>query len=225
MQAFVESVRTAHFIGGPQVESFQNEFASYCGTTYCAGVGSGTDALRFALLASGVGQGDSVVTVSHTFIATVEAISQAGAETEFVDIDERTYTMSPYALNEYLDGCQRDSKTGRPIGRRTAKPIKAIVPVHLYGQVADMNSILAAAGRHGLLVIEDAAQAQGAEFFSLGEDLGNSIGGVRVKECGAGRVLWAQLQPSVFILARTWVLAVKPAPSLRMMRKLRGKSE
>jgi len=176
VQAFVESLRTAHFIGGPQVESFENEFASYCGTTYCAGVGSGTDALRFALLASGVGQGDAVVTVSHTFIATVEAISQAGAETEFVDIDEGTYTMSPSALNEYLDGCQRDSKTGRPIGRRTGKPIKAVVPVHLYGQVADMDSILALAGRHGLLVIEDAAQAQGAEFLSVGEVLGNSAG-------------------------------------------------
>jgi dTDP-4-amino-4,6-dideoxygalactose transaminase len=129
-------------------------------------VGSGTDALRFALMASGVGRGDAVVTVSHTFIATVEAISQAGAETEFVDIDERTYTMSPDALAAYLDGCRKDPRTGRPLGRRTGKPIKAIVPVHLYGQLADMDAILKLADRHGLLVIEDACQAHGAEYRS-----------------------------------------------------------
>src|SRR5689334_8141933 len=117
-------------------------------------------------MASGVGQGDAVVTVSHTFIATVEAISQAGAETEFVDIDERTYTMSPGALSEYLESCARDQATGRPLGKRTGKPIKAVLPVHLYGQVADMDAILSTATRHNLLVIEDACQAHGAEYRS-----------------------------------------------------------
>ena len=166
VQVFREALQSAQFIGGPQVECFEREFAAYCGTSHCVGVGSGTDALRFALLASGVGRGDAVVTVSHTFIATVEAISQAGAETEFVDIDERTYTMSPDSLAEYLEGCRKDSKTGRPIGCRTGKPIKAVVPVHLYGQVADMDPILELAQRHSLLVIEDAAQAHGAEYLS-----------------------------------------------------------
>jgi dTDP-4-amino-4,6-dideoxygalactose transaminase len=166
VHVFRESLQSAAFIGGQQVEAFEREFGAYCGSTCCVGVGSGTDALRFALMASGVGRGDAVVTVSHTFIATVEAISQAGAETEFVDIDESTYTMSPEALAAYLDGCRKDPGTGRPLGRRTGKPIKAIVPVHLYGQVADMDAILKLAERHGLLVIEDACQAHGAEYRS-----------------------------------------------------------
>src|SRR5215467_11912089 len=127
--AFRDAVRAAAFIGGAQVESFEREFAAYCGTSYCVGVASGTDAVRFALMAAGVGRGDAVVTVSHTFIATVEAISQAGAETEFVDIDARTYCMSPDALEAYLRSCAKDSATGRPVGTRTGKPIKAIVPV------------------------------------------------------------------------------------------------
>src|SRR5262245_48388800 len=102
VEAFRQAVRGAAFVGGAQVEAFEREFAAYCGAAYCIGVANGTDAVRFALMACGVGRGDAVVTVSHTFIATVEAISQAGAETEFVDIDERTYTMNPRALAEYL---------------------------------------------------------------------------------------------------------------------------
>jgi dTDP-4-amino-4,6-dideoxygalactose transaminase len=164
--AFREALRSAAFIGGVQVDSFEREFAEYCGTKYCVGVANGTDAVRFALMAAGVGKGDAVVTVSHTFIATVEAISQAGAETEFVDIDERTYCMSPDALAKYLEGCSKDPQTGRPLGRRTGKPLKAVVPVHLYGQVADMDAILAIAQRYQLLVVEDACQAQGAEYKS-----------------------------------------------------------
>jgi dTDP-4-amino-4,6-dideoxygalactose transaminase len=165
---FRESLRSAAFIGGAQVEGFEQEFAGYCGTAHCAGVGSGTDALRFALMAAGVGPGDAVITVPHTFIATVEGISQAGAETEFVDIDERTYTMSPSALGSYLAACATDSATGRPIGRRTGKPIKAVVPVHLYGQVADMAGILAVTKQYGLLVVEDACQAHGAGYLFEG---------------------------------------------------------
>jgi dTDP-4-amino-4,6-dideoxygalactose transaminase len=163
VQVFRESLRAAAFIGGPQVESLEREFAAYCGAEHSVAVSSGTDALRFALMASGVGPGDAVVTVSHTFIATIEAISQAGAETEFVDIDERTYTMSPEALAAYLEGCPKDAKTGRPCGLRTGKPIAAIVPVHLYGQAADMGAILKLAERYRLMVIEDACQAHGAE--------------------------------------------------------------
>jgi len=164
VQAFRESLRTAGFIGGPQVEAFEKEFAGYCGTPHCAAVGNGTDALRFALMACGVGPGEAVVTVAHTFIATVEAISQAGAATEFVDIDEPTYTMSPAALTEYLQSCRTDANTGRPLGRRSGLPIKAIVPVHLYGQVADMNAIVQIADQYGLLIVEDACQAHGAEY-------------------------------------------------------------
>jgi len=168
--AFREALLSAAFIGGAQVEGFEREFAAYCGTKYCVGVANGTDAVRFALMASGVGKGDAVVTVSHTFIATVEAISQAGAETEFVDIDERTYCMSPSALSAYLQGCKKDAQTGRPLGRRTGKPIKAVVPVHLYGQVADMEAILEIARQYNLLVVEDACQAQGSEYRSANGD-------------------------------------------------------
>ena len=164
---FREALRSATFIGGAHVEGFEREFAAYCGTEHCVGVGNGTDAVRFALMAAGVGRGDAVVTVSHTFIATVEAISQAGADTEFVDIDERTYCMSPKSLAEYLEGCSMDPETGRPVGRRSRKPIKAVVPVHLYGQVADMDAILAIAQQYGLLVVEDACQAHGAEYRSI----------------------------------------------------------
>jgi dTDP-4-amino-4,6-dideoxygalactose transaminase len=169
MAAFREALRSAAFIGGPQVEGFEQEFAAYCGTKYCVGVANGTDAVRFALMAAGVGRGDAVVTVSHTFIATVEAISQAGADTEFVDIDERTFCMSPQALTEYLKQCAKDRKTGRPLGRRSGKPIKAVVPVHLYGQVADMDLIEETARQYDLLVVEDACQAQGAEYHSARE--------------------------------------------------------
>jgi dTDP-4-amino-4,6-dideoxygalactose transaminase len=162
--AFREALRSAAFVGGSQVDAFEREFAHYCGTNYCVGVANGTDAVRFALMAAGVGQGDAVLTVSHTFIATVEAISQAGAATEFVDIDERTYCMSPDGLAEYLASCRKDPVTGQPLGQRTGRPIKAIVPVHLYGQVADMDAILALATDYGLLVVEDACQAHGAEY-------------------------------------------------------------
>jgi dTDP-4-amino-4,6-dideoxygalactose transaminase len=168
VQVFRESLRTAAFIGGAQVEGFEREFAAYCRAKDSIAVSSGTDALRFALMGCGVGEGDAVITVSHTFIATIEAISQAGADTEFVDVDERTPTMSPEALEHYLKSCPKDGG-GRPLGRRTGKPIKAIVPVHLYGQVADMNAILRLAEQYGLVVVEDACQAHGAEYLVDGK--------------------------------------------------------
>ena len=167
VEAFREALRAAAFVGGKQVDEFEREFAAFCGTTECVGVANGTDAVRFALMGAGIGRGDAVVTVSHTFIATVEAISQAGAETEFVDIDPRTYTMSPDALDAYLKGCAKDPATGRPMGRRTGKPVKAVLPVHLYGQVADMDAILAIAAHYGLVVVEDCAQAQGAAYRGM----------------------------------------------------------
>ena len=164
VDAFRHALRDAAFIGGAQVEAFEQEFAAMCATRYCVGVANGTDAVRLALMASGVGVGDAVVTVAHTFIATCEAISQAGASTEFVDIDARTYGMSPDALERYLGACATDARTGRPLGQRTGRPIAAVVPVHLYGQVVDIDAIMTIAARYGLGVIEDACQAHGAEY-------------------------------------------------------------
>jgi dTDP-4-amino-4,6-dideoxygalactose transaminase len=162
-----KALRTAHFIGGPMVEEFENAFAQFCDTRYCVGVSSGTDALRFALCASGIGAGDAVVTVPNTFIATTEAISQAGALPEFVDVDERTYNMDVDRLREYLEfRSSWDAKTGRLISRRTGRRLAGIIPVHLYGQMADMDPILALAEKYNLVVIEDACQAHGAEYFS-----------------------------------------------------------
>ena len=162
-----KAFRTAAFIGGPVVEDFERAFAEFCSTRYCVGVNSGTDALRFALMAAGIGNGDSVVTVPHTFIATTEAISQAGATPEFVEIDERTYNMDPEKLSEFLESkCSQDPMTGKLTSRRTGKRVAAVIPVHLYGQMADMDPILALAEQYNLALIEDACQAHGAEYFS-----------------------------------------------------------
>ena len=162
---FQKALRTAGFIGGAMVEDFEKEFAVFCDTKYAVAVNSGTDALRFALVAAGVKPGDVAVTVSHTFIATTEAISQAGALPEFVDIDERTYNMDPAKLHVYLES-QCTEKDGKLISKRSGRPVTAVVPVHLYGQMADMDAILELAERYKLIVIEDACQAHGAEYFS-----------------------------------------------------------
>jgi dTDP-4-amino-4,6-dideoxygalactose transaminase len=163
---FRRALVTAGFIGGPIVDDFEKDFASFCGTSHSVAVSSGTDALRFAIMACGVEPGDAVVTVPHTFIATTEAISQAGAAPEFVDIDEHTYNMSVKMLRRFLEEqCSRD-ESGRLMSLRTGRPVTAIVPVHLYGQMADMDPILSLAGKYGLTVIEDACQAHGAEYFS-----------------------------------------------------------
>jgi dTDP-4-amino-4,6-dideoxygalactose transaminase len=163
---FRQALHTAGFIGGPMVEEFEKAFAGFCGTSHSIAISSGTDALRFAIMASGVQPGDVVVTVPHTFIATTEAISQAGAFPEFVDIDERTYNMDPEKLRTYLEEQCKKDQSGKLISRRSGRPVTAVVPVHLYGQTADMDAILDIAARFGLVVIEDACQAHGAEYFS-----------------------------------------------------------
>src|SRR5262245_38407028 len=145
-------LRTGMFVGGPAVEQFERDFAQFCDAKYCVGVNSGTDALRFALMAAGVGKGDIVVTVPNTFVATIEAIIQAGATPHFVDVDPQTFNMSVDALREYLR-----TQQGR---------VKAILPVHLYGQMCDMDPIMALAEEYGLMVFEDACQAHGSEYFS-----------------------------------------------------------
>lgn len=145
--AIQQVIECGAFAGGPFVAQFEEDFANYNDCAHAIGVSSGTDALWLALLASGVGPGDEVITVPSTFMATAEAITYCGARPVFVDVDERTCTMDPAALKDVLT-------------LRT----KAIIPVHLFGQPADMDPILEFARRHGLFVIEDACQAHGAEY-------------------------------------------------------------
>ena len=161
------ALKTAGFIGGPMVREFEQDFAEFCESRFCVGVGSGTDALRLALIAAGIRTGDIVVTVPNTFIATTEAISQAGARPDFVDIEERTYTMDPAKLRQYLEAkCTWDKKLKRVFHRETGNPVTAVVPVHLYGQMVDMDPILDIAAQYNLKIIEDACQAHGARYFS-----------------------------------------------------------
>jgi dTDP-4-amino-4,6-dideoxygalactose transaminase len=179
VDVFRSALRNAGFIGGPAVENFERDFAVYCEASHSVGVASGTDALRFALTAAGVRPGDTVVTVANTFIATTEAISQAGARPDFVDVDERTYNLDPEKLRVYLETkCTRDLKSGRLLDRRTGSPVTAVVPVHLYGQMADMDAILDLAAQYDLLVIEDACQAHGAEYFSKKEQRWRKAGSI-----------------------------------------------
>ncbi len=161
------ALKCAGFIGGPMVQGFEDDFARFCDARFCVGVASGTDALRFALIAVGVRPGAIVVTVPNTFIATTEAISQVGARPDFVDVDSKTYTMDPEQLRKYLEHkCRWNTKTRQVIHNATGKPVEAIVPVHLYGQMVDMDPILDICAEYNLKVIEDACQAQGAEYFS-----------------------------------------------------------
>jgi dTDP-4-amino-4,6-dideoxygalactose transaminase len=140
-------LESAAFVLGPEVEKFEDAFASYHMASHGIAVNTGTSALHLALLAAGVGPGDEVITVPFTFVATVSAICYTGARPVFVDIDPESFTMDPTQLEA-------------AITPRT----KAILPVHLYGQMADMDAILAVANRHGIAVIEDACQAHGAEY-------------------------------------------------------------
>ena len=161
--AVTEAMAAGMFIGGPQVTGFEAEFAAFCESRYCIGVGSGTDALRFALMAAGIGPGDAVITAPNTFIATTEAISQVGATPIFVDVDPQTYTMDPQKLIDFVE-------KGSPLPliqtQNTKYPnrLKAICPVHLYGQPANMDPILDISRQFDLVVIEDACQAHGALY-------------------------------------------------------------
>jgi dTDP-4-amino-4,6-dideoxygalactose transaminase len=146
-QAFDRVLKSSAFVLGPEVVAFERSFAEYIGVEHCVGVNSGTAALHLALAALGVGPGDEVITVAHTFMATAEAITAVGARPVFVDIDPVSYTIDPQMVH-------------RAITSRT----RAILPVHLYGQAADMDPILEIAGRHGIAVVEDAAQAHGTLY-------------------------------------------------------------
>src|SRR5437868_11270761 len=146
-RAIRDVIDSGIFASGPAVTRFEEAFAQFCECDHAVGLGSGTEAVWLALIACGIGPGDEVITVPTTFMATAEAITYCGAKPVFVDVNERTYTMDATALSGALT-----SRT------------KAIVPVHLFGQVTDMDPILKFARQHGLFVIEDAAQAHGAEY-------------------------------------------------------------
>ena len=140
-------LESGQFVLGPEVGAFEEEFAAYCHASFAVGVNTGTSALHLALVAAGVGPGDEVITVPATFVATVAAIGYTGAKAVLVDVDPKTHTMDP-------------AKVGQAVTKNT----KAIIPVHLYGQPADMDPILEIAKKKNIIVIEDAAQAHGAEY-------------------------------------------------------------
>ncbi len=146
-QAIAEVLPTGKYVLGPNVRAFEEEFAAYCQTRYAVGISNGTEALHLALLACGVGPGDEVITVPNTYIATVFAISYCDATPVFVDVEPATFNIDP-----------------RLIEAKITPRTKAILPVHMYGQVVDMDALLAVARAHGLRVVEDAAHAHGAEY-------------------------------------------------------------
>ena len=153
--AIRQVIESCAFAGGRFVEKFEREFAQFCGCDYAIGVGSGTEALWLALMVLGIGDGDEVITVPNTFIATVEAISFSGAKPVLVDIEEKTYNMDPWLFEKAI-----------------TKKTKAVIPVHIFGQPADMDAIVKIAEAHNLYVIEDACQAHGAEYK------GRRVGGI-----------------------------------------------
>jgi dTDP-4-amino-4,6-dideoxygalactose transaminase len=173
--AVVSVLRDCKYVLSEPVERFETSFAGYCGTDHAVALNSGTSALHLALVAAGVSPGDEVITVPMTFVATVAAILYAGAKPVFVDIDPTTWTMDPHKIEE-----------------RITSRTKAIVPVHLHGRLADMAEINAIARRHGLLVIEDAAQAHGAERHGIRAGAFGDMGcfsfypGKNLGACGEG---------------------------------------
>jgi dTDP-4-amino-4,6-dideoxygalactose transaminase len=178
---FRECIRNAHFIGGKVLEDFETEFAQFCDTRFSVGLASGTDAVRFALMAGGLKDGELVATVPNTFIATTEAITQAGGRPVFVDIDEQTYNLDPRKLQKFFETeCRWDAAARKLTHVRLNRPVTAIVPVHLYGQMADMDAILALAAKYNLIVVEDACQAHGAQYFSKKENRWRKAGSMGI---------------------------------------------
>ena len=164
-EAMEEVLESQHFILGPKVEALEEAIASYCGCKYGVGVSSGTDALLIALMVKGIGPGEGVITVPYTFFSTAGCVYRLGARPFFVDIDPLTYNMSTHAIEAFIEAeCDFDSTVGALIHKTSSTRIGAIIPVHLYGQCAQMDRIMEMARGHNLVVIEDGAQAIGTEY-------------------------------------------------------------
>ncbi len=164
-QAIENTIDRCAFVAGEKVKQFEDDFAGYCGVKHAVGVCNGTSAIYVALSAIGVGRGDAVITVPLTFIATAEAITLSGARPIFVDIDEESFTISPAAVAAYVkSNCRWDQDHKVLTDKNTGCRIKAIMPVHLYGQIGDMDEIIDIADEYSLYVIEDSAQAHGATY-------------------------------------------------------------
>lgn len=176
------AIADSSFIGGPLLTRFEQNFAAYTGAAYAIGVNDGTHALLLALHAAGVKPGDVVLTVSHTFIATAEAVVQCGADPIFVDIDKLTYTMSPSALQSWLEQHAKVGSDGVCRETQSGRRISAVIPVHLYGLPADMEQLLGVASDYSLPVIEDACQAHGA-WYTFADGTRRSAGSMGLAGC------------------------------------------
>lgn len=210
---------TGKVVAGTMVQDFERDFAQFSGASYCVGVARGTDALRLALMVSGVMPGDLVITVPNTSTATIEAISQAGAQPAFVDIDEDTSTMDHARLREYLETkCDIDSETGKLVDETSGRRVSAIVPVHLYGQPADMDPILEVAGRCNLAVVEDAHQAHGAQYFSRTENRWRKAGSM-----GKAAAFTFHANESLGTLGEAGVVTTQDGEMAKRVRKLRDR--
>jgi len=167
-ESMEEVLESQHFILGPKVEALEDAIASYCGCKYGVGVSSGTDALLIALMVKGIGPGQGVITVPYTFFSTAGCVYRVGANPFFVDIDPLTYNIDPDAIKKFIEvECNFDSNASKLVHKASGARIRAIIPVHLYGQCADMDGIMELANEYHLVVIEDGAQAIGAECLSI----------------------------------------------------------
>lgn len=162
-QAFREALSTSRFVKGPELEAFETEFADYCGTARAVGCASGTDAIELALQAAGVERGDEVVTTPFTFFATAGAISRIGAKPVFIDIEESSFNISPVALEEWLED-NADMEGANAFNKATGRRITALLPVHLYGQVCDMDQLERLSRGWQIPIVEDACQSVGATW-------------------------------------------------------------
>jgi len=163
--AIQHTIDRCAFVAGEKVKQFENNFAEYCGVKHAVGISCGTSALYVALKTLGIGKGDIVITVPYTFIATVEAITLAGARPVFVDIEKQSYNISAKKLKAYIeDYCEWNSEHKVLVDKKTNLNVKGIIPVHLYGQMSDMDEVMKLADQYNLLVLEDAAQAHGATY-------------------------------------------------------------
>jgi len=164
-EAMDEVLESQHFILGPKVEALEEAIASYCGCEYGVGVSSGTDALLIALMVKGIGPGQGVITVPYTFFSTAGCVYRLGARPFFVDIDPLTYNMDPDAIKTFIEvECNFDSSVGALLHKISGTRIRAVIPVHLYGQCAEMDRIMEIARVYNLVVVEDGAQAIGTEY-------------------------------------------------------------